>query len=170
MAIRRDARERAVQFLFQYEINPASDLDAALDDFWLSQNKTAIEREKTHLKWKVAGITEEDVEGPDVEEMAIRSFADPLIKGVIEHRDELDEKIRFNMQNWSIHRLATVDRNVLRLAVYEMLYRFDIPPVVTINEAVDIAKKFSTTESGGFVNGILDRIKADLMRPARVAE
>jgi len=110
------------------------------------------------------------VEGPDVEETAIRSFADPLIRGTIEHRLELDEKIRQYIQNWSMHRLAAVDRNVLRLAVYEMLYRFDIPPIVTINEAVDIAKKYSTTESGGFVNGILDKVKADLMRPARVSE
>jgi len=63
--------------------------------------------------------------------------------------------------------MAAVDRNVLRLAIYEMLYREDIPPVVSINEAVDIAKKFSTQDSGKFVNGILDKIKGELMRPAR---
>ncbi len=63
--------------------------------------------------------------------------------------------------------MAAVDRNILRLAVYEMFHRSDIPPVVSINEAVDIAKRFSTEDSGNFVNGILDRIKTNLMRPAR---
>jgi N utilization substance protein B len=66
-----------------------------------------------------------------------------------------------------LSRIAAVDRNILRLAIYEMLFRDDIPPVVSINEAVDIAKKYSTQESGAFVNGILDRLKADLTRPAR---
>ncbi|MBI1839826.1 MAG: transcription antitermination factor NusB, partial [Verrucomicrobia bacterium] len=65
-------------------------------------------------------------------------------------------------------RMAAVDRNVLRLAVYEMRHRDDIPPVVSINEAVEIAKRFSTQESGKFVNGILDRIRGDLMRNSRV--
>ena len=64
--------------------------------------------------------------------------------------------------------MAIVDRNVLRLALFEMYHRDDIPPVVTINEAVDIAKKFSTEDSGKFVNGILDKVKGDLMRPARI--
>ena len=63
--------------------------------------------------------------------------------------------------------MAVVDRNILRLAIYEMLHRDDIPPVVSINEAVDIAKRFSTEDSGKFVNGILDRVKAEVMRPAR---
>ena len=71
------------------------------------------------------------------------------------------------MKNWELHRIAVVDRNIMRLAIYEMLYREDIPPVVSINEAVDIAKKFSTQDSGKFVNGVLDKIKSELMRPAR---
>jgi transcription antitermination factor NusB len=66
--------------------------------------------------------------------------------------------------------MAVVDRNVLRLAIYEMLYRDDIPPVVSINEAVDVAKKFSTNDSGKFVNGILDKVKSQLMRPARIVK
>ena len=66
-----------------------------------------------------------------------------------------------------LSRMAAVDRNILRLAIYEMLHREDIPPVVSINEAVDIAKKFSTEDSGKFVNGILDKVKAGLLRPAR---
>ena len=66
--------------------------------------------------------------------------------------------------------MAAVDRNILRLGIYEMLHREDIPPVVSINEAVDIAKKFSTEDSGKFVNGILDKVRSELMRPARLVE
>ena len=66
--------------------------------------------------------------------------------------------------------MAIVDRNVMRLAIFEMLHREDIPPVVSINEAVDIAKKFSTADSGKFVNGILDKVKAGILRPARTAK
>jgi N utilization substance protein B len=107
---------------------------------------------------------------PTTEEMAVRAFADPLICGVVEHRQEVDALISKYAKNWALNRIAAVDRNVLRLAIYEMLHREDIPPIVSINEAVDIAKKFSTTESGKFVNGILDRVKSDLLRPARIVE
>ncbi|NBR86993.1 MAG: transcription antitermination factor NusB, partial [Verrucomicrobia bacterium] len=96
-----------------------------------------------------------------------RLFADPLIKGTLEHRTEVDAVIQKFAKNWDIGRMATVDRNILRLAIYEMLHRDDIPPVVSINEAVDIAKKFSTDDSGKFVNGILDKVRGELMRPAR---
>ena len=93
-----------------------------------------------------------------------------MIRGTLEHRGQLDAEIKKYALNWDLHRMAVVDRNILRLAIYEMLHRDDIPPVVSINEAVDIAKKFSTEESGKFVNGLLDRIKRDLMRPARVVK
>jgi len=97
----------------------------------------------------------------------MRAFADPLICGTLEHRNDLDDIIKKHAKNWDLHRMAAVDRNILRLALYEMHYRDDIPPVVSINEAVDIAKKFSTQDSGKFVNGILDKVKGELMRPAR---
>ena len=100
----------------------------------------------------------------------VRRFADPLIRGAVEHRDEADVLIRKYARNWDIKRMAAVDRNILRLAIYEMLHRDDIPPVVSINEAVDIAKRFSTRDSGKFVNGILDKIKGELMRPARIVK
>jgi N utilization substance protein B len=96
-------------------------------------------------------------------------FAEELVRGVIEKRAAIDEKIAKYTENWDLPRIAAVDRNILRLAMYEMLFRDDIPPVVSINEAVDIAKKFSTRESGAFVNGILDRLKADLTRPSRTS-
>src|SRR5205823_8413377 len=104
---------------------------------------------------------------PTSEEAATRVFADPLIRGTLECRPEMDEVIKKHAKNWDLHRMAAVDRNILRLAIYEMLHREDIPPVVSINEAVDIAKKFSTQDSGKFVNGILDKVKSELMRPAR---
>ena len=97
----------------------------------------------------------------------VREFAQPLIEGMVTYRDELDERIRKYCENYNLNRISAVDRNVLRLAIYEMLYRDDIPPVVSINEAIELAKTFGGAESGKFVNGILDRVRKDLDRPAR---
>jgi len=163
MGKRREARERAVQFLFQHDMNPPEDLEAALDQFWDSQRAAAIAEDKGVATWG----QRLELPPPTTEEAAMRLFAEPLIRGALEHRTEADELIKKHAQNWDLHRMAAVDRNILRLAIYEMLYRDDIPPVVSINEAVDIAKKFSTQDSGKFVNGILDKIKGELMRPAR---
>ncbi|MBI4325168.1 MAG: transcription antitermination factor NusB [Chloroflexi bacterium] len=163
MGMRREARERAVQFLFQHDLNPPEDLEAALSHFWESQRTAAISEDKGKASW---GQKAEALP-VSAEEAALRQFAEPLIRGTLEHRDQLDAEIKKYAINWDLHRMAVVDRNVLRLAIYEMLHRDDIPPVVSINEAVDIAKKFSTEESGKFVNGLLDRVKRDLMRPAR---
>lgn len=163
MGKRREARERAVQFLFQHDLNPPEDLPAALDQFWDSQRAAALAEDKGAATWgeKV------ELPPPTTDEAAVRLFAEPLIKGTLEHRDEADALIKKHARNWELHRIAAVDRNILRLAIYEMLHRDDIPPVVSINEAVDIAKKFSTQDSGKFVNGILDKVKGDLLRPAR---
>jgi transcription antitermination protein NusB len=154
MGMRREARERAVQFLFQYDVNPSENLDEALNAFWDSQRKAVLAADK------IGKATYGEV-------AELRLFSEPLIRGVIEHRNEADDWIRKVAKNWDIHRLAIVDRNILRLGIYEMLHREDIPPVVSINEAVDIAKKFSTDDSGKFVNGILDKVKGELMRSAR---
>jgi transcription antitermination protein NusB len=163
MGKRREARERAVQFLFQYELNPPEDLGKALAQFWETQRAAAIADEKGSAKW---GQTVE-LPPPTTDEAAVRLFAEPLIQGALQYREEADALIKKHAYNWELHRIAAVDRNILRLAIYEMLHRDDIPPVVSINEAVDIAKKFSTQDSGKFVNGILDKIKGELMRPAR---
>ncbi len=138
--MRRLAREWAVQFLFQRDFN-AGDLPRALADFWSGKQA----------------------------DPKLRRFAEELIRGVLERRAELDEKIRGYAEHWDVKRMNAVDRNVMRLALYEMLYRPDIPPVVSINEAVEIAKNFSAPESGRFVNGILDRARKDLARPSREA-
>lgn len=166
MGTRREARERAVQFLFQYDMNPPDKLDEALDRFWDSQRAVAIAEDKGSATWG------EKLTLPPVtaEEAAVRLFAEPLIRGTLEHRERIDAEIIKYAKNWDLQRMAVVDRNILRLAAYEMLYREDIPPVVSINEAVDIAKRFSTDESGKFVNGILDKIKGELMRPARTVK
>ena len=161
---RREARERAVQFLFQHDLNPPENLDAALEHFWNSQRMAAIVDEKSG---KANWGEKVELPPPTTEDAAMRLFADPLIRGTLEQRDALDEIIKKHAKNWDLHRIAAVDRNIMRLAIFEMLHRDDIPPVVSINEAVDIAKKFSTEDSGKFVNGILDKVKGDLMRPAR---
>jgi N utilization substance protein B len=164
MGNRREARERAVQFLFQHDLNPSDPLDEALERFWVSQRAAALQAEEAGACWGEP----RQLPPPSAAEAAMRWFADPLIRGTIEHLPEIDAVIARHVRNWSLERMAAVDRNILRLAVYEMLHREDIPPVVSINEAVDIAKKFSTHESGRFVNGILDKVKGELMRPARV--
>jgi len=82
----------------------------------------------------------------------------------------IDERIRQSASNYDLHRIAAVDRNILRIAIYEMLFCPDVPPVVSINEAIEIAKRFGSDESGRFVNGVLDRIRGELNRPARAAK
>lgn len=166
MGKRREARERAVQFLFQHDLSPPDELDRALDEFWLTQRAAAIAEDKGPATWGERA----ELPPPTAEEAATRLFAEPLIRGTLEHRAAIDEHIKKHVKNWDFNRIAAVDRNVMRLAIYEMLHREDIPPVVSINEAVDIAKKFSTNDSGKFVNGILDKVKADLMRPARIVK
>ena len=163
MGKRREARERAIQFLFQHDLNPRDNLDEAMNEFWDSQRAAAIAGEKGRANWN------EPVQlpPPTAGEAEMRLFAEPLIRGTLQHRDESDAHIMKHVKNWELSRIAAVDRNILRLAIYEMLHREDIQPVVSINEAVDIAKKFSTEDSGKFVNGILDKVKAELMRPAR---
>lgn len=140
MGMRRDARELAVQFLFQRDFQ-SEDLPKELAAFW--------------LEWGITGRT--------------KDFAEALVLGVEEHRQDVDERIRNYAENWDINRMDVVDRNIMRLALYEMFYCREIPPVVSINEAVDIARDFGGEESGRFVNGILDRALRDLSRPAREA-
>jgi len=98
-----------------------------------------------------------------------RAFAESLIRGVSSHRDELDELITKFSRNYRLSRLAAVDRNILRLAVYEILHNKEVPPVVAINEAIELAKQYGSEDSGRFVNGLLDRIRAESQRGPREA-
>jgi len=163
MRFRRLARERAIQFLFQLEMNPPEVIEEELERFWKSQTTAAIAEDHKASSW---GESREPTEATS-EDNEVRKFGDPLIRGVLEKLSELDAIIEEQTRNWDMARIAKVDRNILRLAIYEMLHREDIPPIVSINEAIDIAKKFSTENSGRFVNGILDKVKGKLMRPAR---
>ncbi len=166
------AREKALQFLFQHEVNPMETLAKELDGFWVEQLRVMRE-ERGEQAATDPGIDPATLSTPEaaptVDEAAMRAFADGLIEGTLSRQAEIDAELSRVMINWSLHRLAAVDRNILRIAVYELRFRDDIPPVVTINEAIDIARKFSTADSGKFVNGILDRIKGELNRPAREA-
>ncbi|MFC1452269.1 transcription antitermination factor NusB [Verrucomicrobiota bacterium] len=139
MATRRDCREWVVQLLFQLDLNPCDDLTAAFSRFWSDKNAPA----------------------------GARQFTERHVRGVVEKRGEIDGAIRRLAEHWDLERMGVLDRNVLRMAAFEMLYCEDIPPVVSINEAVDIAKYFSSTESGRFVNGMLDALRKGLARPAR---
>ncbi len=135
MGSRRKARELAMQFLYSFEINPG-DISTQLENFW-EMNPT---------------------------DDGSKQFSSSLISGAIEKKAEIDEIIAKFAINWDIDRIALVDKTILRIAIFEMLYRDDIPPVVSINEAVDIAKKYSTSESGKFVNGILDKVKIEVLK------
>jgi len=83
-----------------------------------------------------------------------------LVKGVLSNKTQIDDLINKYAKNWKISRMPVVDRNIMRLATFELLKRLDIPRSVTINEAVEIGKKFGTKDSGPFINGVLDRIKS----------
>jgi len=97
------------------------------------------------------------------------AFAEALIEGVVENHETIDDKIKAYLENWDFSRIAKIDLAILRLSVYELFFRTDIPPIVSINEAIDLSKTFSIEDSKRFINGILDRCKADLKRPLREA-
>jgi len=133
MGRRRNSRVLALQLMYQCDTGHRP-LRETLHDFWESR-----------------GMPEAET----------RRFAEELVEGVLEHLGEIDGMIESHSEHWDPQRMAVVDRNILRLAIYEILHRADIPPKVSINEYVDIAKKYSTAESGAFVNGILDRAFRD---------
>jgi N utilization substance protein B len=139
---RHDNRVAAMQFLYSWESQRHGDLVTALFDFFSEQ-----EQPRDYY-----------------------SFAEELIHGVIKDIDLIDEVVKRFTENWTFERIAKVDLAILRLAIFELMRRTDIPPIVTINEAVDIAKSFSTDESKRFVNGILDRYKGEIGRDPRKAE
>jgi transcription antitermination factor NusB len=127
---RTRARELALQFLYQLDLRG----EEVLGDL------TAF-----------LGGEERDIETV--------GYARALVQGVREHHDAIDEMIRSVAQNWEIGRMAVIDRNVLRLASYELAHQTDVPVKVAINEAIELGKRFSTQNSGGFINGVLDKIK-----------
>lgn len=133
MRKRTQARIFALQILYQIDIMQDNYINC-LNNFWLNLDSPA--------------------------EDEIKNFTVELVKGIIANLDAIDKKIAEYATNWQIRRMAVIDRNVLRLSCYELVFRRDIPPKVSINEAVELAKKYSGPEAGKFVNGILDKIKA----------
>ena len=155
---RRFSREWALQFLFQSEFNQDATLDDTLRLFWENQDE--------EITGTVQSKYEPDETNPDREKrirLEARQFAEELIRGVLLHHVEIDELIRRHAKYWAVERLGTVERNAIRIAVFELLYLRRIPPAVSINEAIDLAKIFSSRESGKFVNGVLDNIHRQIV-------
>lgn len=128
---RRDGREAAVQFLYGNE----------------AQGPLEVTPEKLAAFWTLRDA-----------KPAVREFAETLVRGVVSKTAEIDRAIRKHLENYSFQRLAAVDRCILRLGAYEVLFSDHIPPQAAINEAIEIAKRFGTEDSPRFVNGVLDRI------------
>ncbi len=129
MGTRRKARELALQVLFQVDVGEMA-LEDAVRNFW-----------------KIEKVLPE-----------IRDFSLRLSSGVMKNLARVDEIIKKYTKNWALERINNIDRNILRIAIYELLYCLDVPYKVVINEAIEIAKKYGTFESGKFINGVLDRV------------
>ena len=130
---RRKAREYALQLLFQNDFAAEKPASNFPEEFWPNKD----------------------------ENKDIRKFTDEIVQGTINNLENIDRAIQGTADHWKVDRMAAVDRNILRFAVYEILYRDDIPTAVTINEALEIAKKYSSLESASFINGLLDKIASD---------
>jgi N utilization substance protein B len=130
MGKRRKAREGTLQILFQLEFDD-SDPDGVMNQFWKGK-KTSSE---------------------------IKDYSSYLIKGISSHQDSIDKIIQSVSDNWRVSRMAVVDRNILRMAVFELLYEEGLAPAIVINEAIEVAKKFSSDQAAQFINGILDALR-----------
>ena len=139
---RHDGRVAALQYLFAWSMNVPDNLAEDLRVFFEN-----CEAPREHY-----------------------AFGEELIHGVIEHIAVIDAQIKALAHNWEFERIAKIDLGILRIAMFEMIYRKDIPPVVSINEAIDLSKEFSNADAKRFINGILDRLKGQLGRDARKAE
>ena len=141
MGKRRLSRELTLKFLYQYDVslednNDLKNFDEQIETFLLTQDK--------------------------ISDSEVKEFFIILSRGVCENLNGVDEIISKYSDNWKVSRISRIDRNILRIAVYEMLNLSNIPHPVTINEAVDIAKKYGNNESGSFINGIVDRVRIAL--------
>jgi N utilization substance protein B len=141
-AQRRDGRVAALQFLYAWSMNTPKNLAEDLRVFF-----EGCEHPREHY-----------------------AFGEELMQGVILNIADIDSRIKGLAHNWEFERIAKIDLTILRLAIYEMVFRKDIPPVVSINEAIDLSKLFSNADAKRFINGILDRLKDQLGRDARKAE
>ena len=138
MGRRRKGRELALALLYQLDVQDETSPEPHWPEFW-SRHPVSSD---------------------------VREFAHALVRGTKQHQAEIDELIAQYAEHWDLQRMAVVDRNILREGVFELLWLRDVPPKVVINEAVEIAKKFSTQESGRFINGILDKIHKEQHAPS----
>jgi len=129
------AREYALQILYQIDITHDNYADS-LNNFWQAHSEENVDE-------------------------GIKSFTSELVKGTIDNLQTIDAKIAQYATNWQLKRMAVVDRNILRLSCFELIFRDDIPLKVSINEAIELAKRYSGTEASKFVNGILDKVKSE---------
>ena len=134
MGKRRKSRELALQLLYQLDLQGEANPEPYLPEFW---TRHPVDAE-------------------------VREFAEALVRGTKLHQGKIDELISQYAENWEIDRMAVVDRNILREGIFELLWTAEVPPKVAINEALEVAKKFSTQESSRFINGILDRVHKEL--------
>jgi len=154
---RRTAREMAVQMLYQSDLG-GSPLPHIFKTFDLSEYLT---REATTDKKRERPPAPVVDERTEAERRRLRVqdaflFAQELVRGTLENQEKIDELIRSQADNWRLERMPAVDRNILRLAIFEMLHEADTPKLVVVDEAIELAKKFGSEQSGRFINGLLD--------------
>lgn len=142
---RRRGRECALQVLYSLDLNPGIPVDQALGNFWRDFKEERLEDDRDSDPSSVA-------------------FAETLVRGTVANLAEIDGIVQKASRNWRLDRMARVDRNLLRLATYELRYVAEVPVKVVINEAIEVAKRFGAAESPAFVNGLLDRISQELGR------
>lgn len=137
MGKRRKSRELSLQLLYQLDVQGEPRAEPYFDEFWA---RHPVDQE-------------------------VRDFVGALVRGTKLHQAKIDEMIAQYAEHWELERMAVVDRNILRQGIFELLWRMEVPPKVVINEALEVAKKFSTRESTRFINGMLDRVHKEL-RPS----
>ena len=151
---RRRSREIALQILHQIDVSGAPESDADVD--------LMIARYFEHLAMKGGPAREEDEDEADVAAKIGRPLVQELVRGVTQHWAEIDETLTNLSQNWRLERMAIVERNVIRIALYELKYCENVPVNVVLNEAVELAKRYGTAEGAAFANGLLDRAVGEL--------
>jgi N utilization substance protein B len=146
---RRRSREIALQIIHQMDVNPELTAEAAVARYF------------DHLA-APRGVVEDDDEQDLPSSRIDRALVDELVRGVADHRAAIDEALARVSRNWRVERMAVVDRNIIRIALHELLHCETVPVSVVINEAVELAKRFGTAEGAAFVNGLLDRAAGEL--------
>ncbi len=143
LPLRRISREWALQLLYQLDLSHAEPSAATFLDFWSQLEETGVTLSKR--EWRKT-----------------RGLAEAIVGGVHANIEHIDGRVAAHAENWSLERITAVDRNIMRMAVYELLFCDEIPAPVSLNEAIEIAKAFGSDDSGAFVNGILDKINSEM--------